>query len=763
MHPARLFAAEDGRRKDRRENRRHVSYHFQLATWGLQVSRFLLASLHVNSLLDKTTAKKVKATLANLLKGSASLDNAYNDALQRIRSQLDGHYDLAKNVLSWIVYARRPLTTAELCCALAVEPGNAELDPDNLPDFKEMLSVCAGLVVVDRESDVIRLVHYTTQEYFERIRDTWNPDAPLHIASTCLTYLSFDLFKTGSCSNDEDYEQRLWESKFLDYAAKHWGEHAVTFEKKLCAMICSFLSDDGLVSSAIQVFLAPTHKYYNYSQRYPKNSTGAHLGARFGLSITLETMLLPKGQERKPQLAKKDSEDQTSLYLAAENGHYLTAELLINMGAEVNAQGGVYGNALQAASYRGHEAIVKLLLEKGAELNAQGRHFGNALQAASSKGHETTVKILLDNGADIYAQYQAHRRDYQATQDKRKRQDLMKKLVYFHGMSRSYRGAVDNAIAGGHAQIVHLLLERNPKVKLESEDLRYALYGASERGHLALVNLLLESGAEVNAQGRNFNNALQAASFYGHEAVVKLLLESSAEVNVQGGYYRNALQAASFQGHEAVVKLLLESSAEVNVQGGHYRNALQAASFQGHEAVVKLLLKSGAKINAQGGYYRNALQAASFQGHEAVVKLLLKSGAEVNAQGGYYRNALQAASFQGHEAVVKLLLKSGAEVNAQGGYYGNALQTASSHGYNTTVKLLLESGAEINAQGGYYGNALQAASSKGYRTTVKLLLKSGAKVNGARIATRPRRLWKEALSRRCHWMQVLKKSRGTIL
>jgi ankyrin repeat protein len=42
-----------------------------------------------------------------------------------------------------------------------------------------------------------------------------------------------------------------------------------------------------------------------------------------------------------------------------------------------------YGNALQAASLQGHEAIVKLLLEKGADVNAQGGHYGNALQAAS--------------------------------------------------------------------------------------------------------------------------------------------------------------------------------------------------------------------------------------------------------------------------------------------------------------------------------------------------------------------------------------------
>ena len=40
--------------------------------------------------------------------------------------------------------------------------------------------------------------------------------------------------------------------------------------------------------------------------------------------------------------------------------------LLLKEGAQVNAQGGRYGDALRAARARGHKAIVKLLLEKGA-------------------------------------------------------------------------------------------------------------------------------------------------------------------------------------------------------------------------------------------------------------------------------------------------------------------------------------------------------------------------------------------------------------
>lgn len=44
-----------------------------------------------------------------------------------------------------------------------------------------------------------------------------------------------------------------------------------------------------------------------------------------------------------------------------------------------------------------------MLLDKGADVNAQGSNYGNALQAALSRGYKTVVQMLLDKGADINA------------------------------------------------------------------------------------------------------------------------------------------------------------------------------------------------------------------------------------------------------------------------------------------------------------------------------------------------------------------------
>ena len=59
-----------------------------------------------------------------------------------------------------------------------------------------------------------------------------------------------------------------------------------------------------------------------------------------------------------------------------------------------------HGTILNAASFGGHNSIVQMLLEKGADVNAQGGRYGNALQAASKGGHDQMVQVLLEKGAE---------------------------------------------------------------------------------------------------------------------------------------------------------------------------------------------------------------------------------------------------------------------------------------------------------------------------------------------------------------------------
>ncbi|KAH7127264.1 hypothetical protein EDB81DRAFT_600338, partial [Dactylonectria macrodidyma] len=86
-------------------------------------------------------------------------------------------------ILSWITCAKRPLTIVELRRSLAVEVGTTELDEDGLPE------ACTGSVMIDEQGDTIQLVHYTTQQYFDKNREKWFPNAETDITTTYVTYL----------------------------------------------------------------------------------------------------------------------------------------------------------------------------------------------------------------------------------------------------------------------------------------------------------------------------------------------------------------------------------------------------------------------------------------------------------------------------------------------------------------------------------------------------------------------------------------------
>ena len=168
--------------------------------------------------------------------------------MDRIEGQLKDQEVLAKQVLSWIACAKRPLSTTELQHALGVELGETELDPDNIPLVEDMVSVCAGLVTVDEESSIIRLVHYTTQEYFVRTWKRWFPDAQADITDICATYLSFSSFGDGPCDTDDEFEDRLRLHQLYDYAAHYWGEHARE-AGGISRVALNFLSSDSLLEA----------------------------------------------------------------------------------------------------------------------------------------------------------------------------------------------------------------------------------------------------------------------------------------------------------------------------------------------------------------------------------------------------------------------------------------------------------------------------------------------------------------------------------
>jgi ankyrin repeat protein len=487
---------------------------------------------YLESCRFKRTPKGMAAEFSKLPK---NVDQAYEQILNKSSDR-----SMVQKALAIILAATRPLTLLEMSIAIEVNKSTKsieDLDLEQEGDFKSRLRSWCGLFV-SVDNGRIYFLHQTAREFLlaelllsRPIKKelqwhgfTTMKDAHTVLAECCVRFLSF--FDHGG-SVTTDQIQTVDKDAFLEYSAESWSLHLR--ESSIC-------DDAGAAVAPLTLKLSnPDAEVYSvWSQLYWKGDYQGDPGFR------------------------------TRLMVACFFGHVAIAKLLVEKGADVNAQGGRYGDALQAASSQGYEQIVRLLVEKGADVNAQGGWYGNALQAALIRGHEQIVKLLVEKGADVNVQ------------------------------GGWYGNALQTAVMRGCEQIVKLLVEK---------------------------------GADVNAQGVRYGNALYAASSQGYEQIVKLLVEKGADVNAQGGRYGNALQAALSEGHEQIVKLLVEKGADFNAQSGWYGNALQAASSKGYEQVVQLLIDNGADVNARGGVFSCALYAAAARNHKKIIKVLRKEGA----------------------------------------------------------------------------------------------------------------------------------------
>lgn len=109
----------------------------------------------MDSLVTKTKRKDVRKALESL---PPELNGSYDQTIERIESQGKDYSELAMRVLLWMSNAVRPMSPVQLQYAIAIQPGMTELDDEDLDDQDLIVSVCAGLVILDAETDTLRFV-----------------------------------------------------------------------------------------------------------------------------------------------------------------------------------------------------------------------------------------------------------------------------------------------------------------------------------------------------------------------------------------------------------------------------------------------------------------------------------------------------------------------------------------------------------------------------------------------------------------------------
>ncbi|KAK6342226.1 hypothetical protein TWF730_001704 [Orbilia blumenaviensis] len=728
----------------------------------------------------------------NLDKALEDLPENLEETYSRILNNIPDNYkNEAIRILQFLTYSPRPLTIDELVDALAVNTNNTVyFNPHHrIPIKMEMLRYCPGLVAVAATSkdskskgvsdgdedgdDVVRieLAHSSIREYIISKRfqpadqiikqDLQEANAKASMAKVCFGYL----LSSGSSALSGDFRNRTL-TILHDFPL-------TTFCDEYCPSLAAVLEADDTVQDFVRKFLHEI-RWSNSLYLLPKETqydlnfhhySALCYASRSGLKKGVQ-YLLGQNVYMDPEILK--AECNKALWLAADQGYYEIAELLLNSGADPNhevvysirmdrvltrASGGGHrdnvGSPLASGrvlpksgcdtgvlsgSPKNHLKFVELLLGIRAPANAQGEIFGNprymelprgwvntvgafpnkanvnadsdsALLRASLNGHRDIVKLLLENGADVNTSGP----EIYSWSLINNREDLILLLAH-DNQYEDHGNAILGASSNGNRDVVELLLEYGANI---NKDGGKALCGAAQNGHRDVVELLLKNGANINWY---YGKALYRALVNGHRDIVKLFLEVGADVNLDDG---NFLYRASEYGYQDVVELLLEGGAGINAR--NKSAALRGASWGGHRNIVELWLKNGADVNASGE--KGALYAASLRGYQDVVELLLEGGAGINARNK--SAALSAASWGGHRNIVELWLKNGADVNASG--EKGALYGASLHGYQDVVELLLEGGAGINARN--KSAALSAASAHGHRDIVELLLKNGADID----------------------------------
>ncbi len=278
----------------------------------------------------------------------------------------------------------------------------------------------------------------------------------------------------------------------------------------------------------------------------------------------------------------QDKEDVGyQLLYAADAGEIEQVRVALLKGAPVDFTTPEGVTALMYASAAGYVDVANLLIEMGADVNAKPFNSRrSALVAAVENGQVEVAELLIRNGAE---------------------------LTYIDNS-----GASLLHIAAGSMvwEMTDLLLYYEFPAEIIDVWKRTPLHYASFYGFDANVRVLLANGANVNSVDDEGNAAIHYAVSNNYLKVLKELVKHGGKVNVKNNKGFSPLDLAALNGNDSIVRYLLEQKAEINDSISAGVSTLLLARESGNRALVKSLKEKGAKFNYKP--YFNAVDFGFF-------------------------------------------------------------------------------------------------------------------------------------------------------
>ena len=579
---------------------------------------YLWLHLMLKKIEHKVVAYGTERRLASLIKKlPTSVYGAYERILKRSED-----LESARKILQIVVAAERALTVSEMNVALALAlQGRCSsydaLDRPSDHEFRFSVKQICGLLVsiVDQK---VYLLHQTAREFLlcrpELVSNGWQHSLSLESGHSllfriCVYLLSFSEVEIlpFDISNSADPKRiselySLWMDGqvFLRYAAEAWVVHYHQTEEK---------SDKDLIEVGLELCSASLNKLeFWWPMAMPDRSPPSeniHVACKIGWHAVVERMLIDGVDVN---LRTRDSKDCPLHLAACSDRNYAVVKLLLDRGADINAEDSVRERPLHSACSNNALRVAELLLDSGADVDAAS-DFGTALQYACIMNSEGMVQLLLERGA---------------------------------------------------------------KVNLGNSFMDFPLVIACQRGYVMIAQHSINHGADLNHVDAFSWTALTTACSYGKEAIVRLLLQNGVDIEATGGTdCPTALCIACDCEHKSVVRLLLETGAEASkpsillgVDDLHSRafqiSPLHSAVWKDTVETAQLLIDYGADVNAQSYRIGTPLVLAAYKGSYSMVAFLLDNGADDLATCDYFVDALVAAADGMYVDVIHLLLSHGA-------------------------------------------------------------------------------------------------------
>lgn len=358
------------------------------------------------------------------------------------------------------------------------------------------------------------------------------------------------------------------------------------------------------------------------------------------------------------------------LHIAAQNGNPAMAEMLLDMGANVNhtitrqaftplhmvmTEGYLtyvswkyvwkrVPGARRASVIGEHCAVARVLLQRGAAVDqptfidpdnkTHAKYGGNtALFLACLHGNEKLISLLLEYGASATKNTLSGRPPlFAAIWENPGPSDLLLKCpgVAEQLLTRRQDGNtyLMTAAAVGNCDLIRRIFAASPALlDAKTKKGNRALFFACQNNQKEAVKLLLELGSDPNAQ-----NVLEISVRCGNLEVTRLLLEHGADPNIRNSDGFSLLMIACKSFRPQLVSFLLKhgATATINCQDYYGNTALFFAVALNQLEATKEIINAGANVNhTKEGL--TALHLATWRGLSKIVKLLICCGAKTEA------------------------------------------------------------------------------------------------------------------------------------